>query len=209
MSHMQPLTLDDLLSLEEYAGRRQEFFESHCRYLDRYRRARIGPKLTLIFENRQTLWYRVQEIIRVARLVQPGQLQRELDLYNRLLPAQDRLQAALIIQISDPGNLVRELAVWQEFRGDRLRLHVGNHVYPATLITSRPEDRCIGVAHWVQFTIEPASRAILTDTAQPAFLEYDGPNYHHSSDFLSEDLRQSLLDDLILSDRDASVKKAA
>ena len=72
---MLPLTVDDLLPLEEYANRRREFFEKHARYVDRYRRVRIGPHLTLIFENRQTLWFRVQEIIRIARLSDAGVLQ--------------------------------------------------------------------------------------------------------------------------------------
>ena len=40
---MQQLTLDDLIPLDEYAAQRREFFEAHHRYLDRYRRVRIGP----------------------------------------------------------------------------------------------------------------------------------------------------------------------
>ena len=73
---MKALTLDDLLPLEEYAGRRREFFEAHGRYLDRYRRVRIGPRLTLLFENRQTLWFRLHEVLRVARLSEPGRVQQ-------------------------------------------------------------------------------------------------------------------------------------
>ena len=98
---MLPLTLDDLLPLEDYAGRRREFFEAHSRYVDRYRRVRIGPRLTLIFENRQTLWFRVQDIIRIARLDDPPRLQQELDLYNPLLPSRNQLQAALLIDMPD------------------------------------------------------------------------------------------------------------
>ena len=49
-----PLTFDELLPLDEYASRRKEFFDSHRRYVDRYRRVRIGPRLTLVFENRRT-----------------------------------------------------------------------------------------------------------------------------------------------------------
>ena len=52
---MRLLTQDDLLPLSEFAGQRREYFEAHQRYLDRYRRIRIGPSLTLVFENRQTL----------------------------------------------------------------------------------------------------------------------------------------------------------
>ncbi len=107
---MLPLTVDDLLPLEEYVGRRREYFESHRRYIDRYRRVRIGPRLTLIFENRQTLWFRVQEIVRVARLGHVREVQQELDLYNRLLPGCNLLQAALLIEVSDETQIIKELA---------------------------------------------------------------------------------------------------
>ena len=54
-----------------------------------------------MFENRQTLWFRVQEILRIARLAEPARVQRELDLYNRLLPGRGRLQAALLLTVDD------------------------------------------------------------------------------------------------------------
>src|SRR6266576_6329709 len=98
---MRPLTLDDLLPLEEYAGRRREFFESLGRYLDRHRRVRFGPRASLLFENRQTLWFRVQEVLRVARLTDPIRVQRELELYNRLLPGPNRLHAALLVDVNE------------------------------------------------------------------------------------------------------------
>src|SRR5215467_1870693 len=119
---MQPLTLDDLMPLEEYVGRRPEIFATQARYVDRYRRIRIGPKLTLIFENRQTLWFRVQEIIRVARLGDARDVQLELNLYNRLLPGVNLLQAALLIEIADRAQLGQELAAWRGLSGDHLKL---------------------------------------------------------------------------------------
>src|SRR5207248_6680018 len=103
---MRPLTLDDLLPLEEYAGRRREFFETLERYLDRYRRVRVGPRVTLLFENRQTLWFRVQELLRIARLTDPLRVQQELDVYNRLLPARNCLQAVLLIDTADESGAV-------------------------------------------------------------------------------------------------------
>ena len=120
---MKALTLDDLLPLEEYAGRRREFFEAHSRYLDSYRRIRVGPRATLLFENRQTLWFRLHELLRVARLSEPAWVQRELDLYNRLLPGRNRLQAALLLRVADESRLAEELAAWGELRGEQLRLH--------------------------------------------------------------------------------------
>src|SRR3954470_15587200 len=113
---MRALTAEDLLPLDEFAGRRREFFAVTQRYLDRYRRVRIGPKATLVFENRQTLWFRVQEVLRVARLAEPVRVQQELDLYNRLLPRRNRLQAALLIAV-DESRLAEELAPWRDLGG--------------------------------------------------------------------------------------------
>ena len=198
---MVPLTVDDLLPLEEYASRRREFFDSHRRYLDRYRRVRIGPRLTLIFENRQTLWFRVQEVVRIARLADTQAVEQELDLYNRLLPGKNLLQAALLIEIAE-SCIGEELARWRDVSGEQLRLVIGAYAFPATLVTCRPEDRCAGTAHWVQFAIEPSYRLTLADFDLLAHFEFDNGIYRHESVPLSDDLRQSLLDDLELSDRD-------
>lgn len=199
---MVPLTVDDLLPLEEYAGRRQEFFDAHRRYVDRYRRVRVGPRLTLVFENRQTLWYRVQEVVRVARLIETRELELELSLYNRLLPGRDLLQAALLIEIGDPTRLVEELAPWRTLSGEQLRLHIGARHYPVRLVTCRPEDRCVGTAHWVQLPLPAEGRALLGRMELAAHFAFEADHYSHRSASLSDELRQSLLDDLALSDRD-------
>jgi hypothetical protein len=207
---MNALTLDDLLPLDEYAGRRREFFDAYGRYLDRYRRVRLGPDLTLLFENRQTLWFRLHEVLRIARLSEPRRVQKELDLYNRLLPGRGRLQAALLLAVADESRLSEELARWQQLRGDDLRLHLGGvpqgadapRSVPANLLTCRPEDRCIGTAHWIQFVLDDPARGLLADFRQPAYFAVTLPDYQHESAPLSDDVRQSLLDDLQLSDRD-------
>jgi hypothetical protein len=198
---MKALTLEDLLPLDEFARRRREFFAAHGRYLDRYRRVRIGSGLTLLFENRQTLWFRLQEVLRVARLSEPQRVQQELDLYNRLLPCRNRLQAALLLKL-DNERLTEELAAWQDLRGEELCLHVGDARYPADLFTCRPEDRCIGTAHWVQFVLDERGRQLLSDFDTPVHFAVGRPTYQHDSAPLGDDVRQSLLDDLHMSDGD-------
>src|SRR5262245_42058022 len=199
---MLPLTVDDLLPLEEYAMRRREFFDAHRRYVDRYRRVRIGPKLTLIFENRQTLWFRVQEVIRIARLADAQEVRQELNLYNRLLPTCNLLQSALLIEIADQTQLGKELAQWRSIAGEHLKLHVGTAAVAAHLVTCRPEDRAIGTAHWMQFQLPPDVRKALANSSQRIFFSFESDVYQHRSSALSDDFRQSLLDDLLLSDRD-------
>jgi hypothetical protein len=203
---MRPLTLDDMVSLDEYAVQRPDWFERNQRYVDRYRRVRIGPRLTLVFENRQTLHFRVQEVLRVARLAEPERVQQELNLYNRLLPASGRLQAALLIDVKDESRLSEELAEWQSLRGEELVLRAGSRSFPADLVTCRPEDRCIGAAHWVQFHLDADGRKHLASFRQPAFFEMRRSGYHHDSAPLSEDVRQSLVEDLEMSERDAAAE---
>ncbi|HTU92061.1 MAG TPA: DUF3501 family protein [Gemmataceae bacterium] len=198
---MKALTFDDLLPLDEFALRRRELFEAHGRYLDRYRRVRIGSRLTLLFENRQTLWFRLQEVLRVARVSEPTQVQQELDLYNRLLPRRNRLQAALLLKVDDT-RLSEELAAWQDLRGEELCLNLDEARYPANLLTCRPEDRCIGTAHWVQFVLDERGRQLLGDFDLSAHFAIRRANYSHESAPLGDEMRQSLLDDLQLSDRD-------
>jgi hypothetical protein len=193
---MKALTLDDLLPLDEFAGRRREFLEAHLRYLDRYRRVRLGPALTLVFENRQTLWFRVQDILRIARLAEPELVQRELDVYNRLLPGPDRLQAALVIALDHGAPLSEQLERWQKLCGAHLRLHLGDLDYPADLVTCRPEDRCIGAAHWAQFVLDDLARHRLADGRFPAHFSVAVPGQGSECVALSDEVRQSLVDDL-------------
>ncbi len=194
-------TLDDLLLLEEFAGQRREFFAAHAHYLDRYRRVRIGPAAALLFMNRQTLWFQLQDVLRVARLADPARVQRELDIYNRLLPGRNRLQAALLLAV-DETRLMEELAPWRDLRGGDLRLCLGPLQLPANLLTCRPEDQCVGTAHWVQFVVDAAARRLLADFGRPAYFSITRPHYSHESAPLSDDVRRSLLEDLELSDRD-------
>ena len=199
---MQPLTLDDLMPLADFACRRSEFFAAHGRYLDRYRRIRVGPRLTLVFENRQTLWYRVHELLRVARLADPPRVQQELDWYNQLLPGRDTLQAALFIDVSDGPNWAEQLRFWEDLTGDCVRLNADDTSTPAGLVTCRPEDRCVGAAHWLTFAVTAAARSALADTRRAAFLDANYKTYQHRSPPLSDVIRRSLVDDLELSDRD-------
>ena len=68
---MNALTLDDLLPLEEFAGRRREFFEAHARYLDRYRRVRIGPGRRCFSATAKRSGSRCRRCCAIARLAEP------------------------------------------------------------------------------------------------------------------------------------------
>jgi hypothetical protein len=196
---MKPLTPDDLLPLTEYASRRREFHAQRLAYLDRYRRVRIGPNVILSFENRQTLWFRVQDLICTARLTDPALVQQELDLYNRLLPKRNELQAAFFWQNS--GDLGQPSGLL-DLADDQVRLAFGSHESRAKVVTCRPEDRCDGTAYWLLFAITPEARQSFAESRQPVRVGLSRRDYRLPEVALSEEVRQSLIDDLMLSDKD-------
>jgi len=185
---MKPLTHDDLISLEEYAARRAEFLDAHLRYRDRYRRVRVGPKVTFLFENRQTLSFRVQEFLRVARVAERAQVAAHLDWFNRGLPKPDHLQAAMIAD--------GDAAFWRELTGDAIRLAIDSLTIRAKLVTARPEDLATGTGFWVEAALFAAERTALADTQRVARIEMRYRDYEHTSEPLADEMRESLFDDL-------------
>src|SRR5262249_56000446 len=119
----------------------------------------------------------------------------ELDLLHRLLPGGGRLAASLLVAVADEARLTEELAPWRELRGDDLALCLGDAAYPADLFTARPEDRCIGTAHWVQFALDADGRRRLADLRRPAVVALRLPAYRHDSAPLTDDIPQTLLHD--------------
>ena len=101
---MKTLSHQDVLPIEEYEKQR-EAFRSRIIALKQRRRISVGPLLTLVFENHETLRFQVQEMIRVERIVDPAKVQDELDVYNALLPSPGELSATLLIEITDEAKV--------------------------------------------------------------------------------------------------------
>lgn len=199
---MNPLTLDELTAPEYYADQRDEHFAEHYQYIDRCRRVRVGPAVTVVFENRQTLWFRVHELVRVARLTDPARVQAELNWYNRLLPRRNQLQAAMWIAERGCRPSRAMEAIRAAVATGRIGFRADGVEVPGFFLTNRVGDRLIGLAHWVEFHFTPEDRVAFADPARrwTVFVEADG--YAHESLPLDDEVHASLLADLEESDRD-------
>jgi hypothetical protein len=105
---MDKLERDDLLSLENYALERAEFRARVMAHKKR-RTLHLGGHLTLIFEDRLSVQYQVQEMLRIERIFGRAGVQDELDAYNPLIPDGDNLKATLLIEYDDVEERKREL----------------------------------------------------------------------------------------------------
>ncbi len=94
---MNKLTPADLFSLEQYAVQRSDFRRSAMAHKLR-RKVHLGGHLTLFFEDRQTMHYQIQEILRVERIFEPEDIAEELAAYNALIPDGSNWKATLMLQ---------------------------------------------------------------------------------------------------------------
>ncbi len=175
---MRRLTLADVKDLVAYEKVRDAFRAEAIAEKQR-RRIAVGPRISLLFENRLTVLSQVQEMIRAERIVDDDKIQFELDVYNELLPGPSQLSATLFIEITDAADIRAEL---DRFIGlDQpghlcLKLPSGGRVEAWFEEGHSQEDR-ISAVHYVRFPLTPAQRAELAGGGGEAALVVDHPGY--------------------------------
>ena len=97
---MQKLTRDDLLSLEQYAEQRSAFRDAVMAH-KRDRRLALGTNAALYFEDRLTMQYQVQEMLRIERIFEAEGIKEELETYNALIPDGSNWKATFMIEFPD------------------------------------------------------------------------------------------------------------
>jgi len=97
---MQKLTPDDLLSLEQYAKQRSEFRAKVMQH-KKHRKLHLGDHATLYFEDRLTMQYQIQEMLRIEKIFEQEGILDELNAYNPLIPDGSNLKATFMIEYAD------------------------------------------------------------------------------------------------------------
>jgi hypothetical protein len=176
---VRPLAASELVGLDRYAALRDAYRRRVVEY-KRARRLAVGPSVSLVFEDRETLRFQVQEMIFVERIAKPAQVQHELDVYNELMPGPRALSATLFIEITEAGRIRAEL--------DRL-LGLDAHVWlvlgegrderrvRASFDRRQLEEDRLSAVHYLRFALSDADAARLADLRVRACLRIDHPHY--------------------------------
>ena len=160
---MTPLTQSDLLSHADYEAQRP-VFRQQVIALKKRRRIEVGPLVTLIFENRETLQFQIQEMIRAERIFEPAKIQDELDVYNALLPGPGELSATLMIEITDDDQIKPILDTLQGIdQSNTLSIRAQNEAVYAQFEAGHSKEDKISAVHFIRFAI-PQSFAQLLET---------------------------------------------
>ncbi len=159
---MSKLTREDLFSLEKYAEIRDEFRKKVIAH-KKHRRLELTPHVALYFEDRLTMRYQIQEMLRIERIFEAAGIQEELDVYNPLIPDGGNWKATFMVEYADEAERRQALARLIGVE-NRVWLRVDGHepVFPVAnedLDRSAP-DKTASV-HFLRFELTPAMIAAL------------------------------------------------
>jgi hypothetical protein len=185
------LTANDLWPLQVYEGVRAQF-RAEVIEAKKQRRVTVGPHITFIFENRLTVKFQIQEILRIEKISEPAKVADEVEGFNTMLPDPGELAATLFIELTGTDQAVKAELVKLYGLGKHLWLEVSGRRIAGEMEPGREEEsRGAAAVQYLRFKA-PDAQALIKG---PAFLLIDHPHYNHRVE-LPEPVRRSLAQDL-------------
>ena len=193
---MNKLSVSDLLSLERYARERPAFRTKVLEH-KRARQLAVGPNTTWLFEDRLTVQYQVQEMLRVERIFEPEGIEEELGSYNPLIPDGTNWKVTLLIEFPDEQERRTELSKLKGIE-DRCWVQVSGHERVFAIADEdleRENDEKTSSVHFLRFELtQPMITSLRGGSALAVGIDHD--HYPHAIEAVSAATRQALIADL-------------
>ncbi|NCF15062.1 MAG: DUF3501 family protein [Gammaproteobacteria bacterium] len=193
---MQKLTREDLYSLEQYADLRPEFRQKVMEH-KKDRRLLLGTNAALYFEDRMTMQYQVQEMLRIERIFEAEGINEELNAYNPLIPDGSNWKATFMIEFPDVEERQQMLSQLVGIE-DRVYMQVADfdRVHPiADEDLERDTEEKTSAVHFLRFELPPEQVAALRGGAA-LIAGIDHENYRVEISPVPDNIRESLVNDL-------------
>ncbi len=196
MMNMQKLTREDLYSLEQYATVRAEFREKVLEH-KRNRRLALGTNAALYFEDRMTMQYQIQEMLRIERIFEAEGINDELEAYNPLIPDGSNWKATFMVEFPEVEERRAMLTQLVDVE-NRVYVQVADfdRVFAiADEDLERADEQKTSAVHFLRFELTPEMVGALKGGASLA-AGIDHENYQVEIVPVADNIRQSLLGDL-------------
>jgi len=191
---VKKISFDEVQNLYEYEKVR-EAFRRDVIALKARRRVAVGDRLSFLFENRRTVLFQIQEMIRAERIVADDRVQDEIDVYNELIPGPGELSATMMIEIEEKSRIKPELDRFMGIDSGRyVWLQVGRGwAIPGQFEAGHSKEDKLAAVHFVRFALPDAAREAFGLESVAIVVEH--PHYRARAEFPPE-VRASLLEDL-------------
>jgi Protein of unknown function (DUF3501) len=189
---MKKIVLDDILGFVAYEKVREEFRKDIIEK-KKSRRLAVGDNVSLVFENRDTVIFQIQEMLRAEKISDLDKIRDEVAVYNELIPNPGELSATLFLEIEDQSHMRDDLL---KFLGidECLSLRVGSRSLPGRFESGRSKEDKISAVQYVRFCFDEESRRAFI-AGEGAELIIDHPHYQARA-VLAPEAQQSLAEDL-------------
>lgn len=195
---MAKLTLSDIADLRAYERERDEF-RAHVIALKKRRRIHVGPFVTILFENRDTIRFQIQEMARVEKTFTDEGIQTELDIYNPLIPEAGGLAATLFVELTSDEELREWLPKLVGIeRHVVLRIGAGGDVVEVRCTVDPDHEKQLtreeitASVHYIHFQLTPQQVARFRD--RKAMLVIDHPAYQHRTQLTADNIAELAAD---------------
>ena len=192
---MYSINKDELLNIIEYEKVRSDYRKDIIAY-KKNRRFTLGPNVTIIFENKKTLMFQIQEIMRAERLVHEKQIQEEIDVYSSIMPSEKELSATLFLEVTEEHKI---RSVLDSFIGLSLNnsvyFKIGDIKVYAVFESGREKEDNISSVHYIKFPFDQKAINGLKDNDLKLSLNIDYNEYRYFHE-ISDSSRISLQKDL-------------
>jgi hypothetical protein len=191
---MKPIAFEEIKNIYDYEKVRADF---RAMVIDekKVRRIHLGDKMTLVFENRNSVLFQIQEMIRVERIITDEAMKHEVEAYNVLVPGKNELSATLLIDINDPAQIKPVLDSLVGLNNDSFFIAIGERRFLATFDDGQAEDDRISAVQYLKWCLDDEAVTTFADPKQTVSLICTHPNYSFEV-ALSPETRAALLGDL-------------
>jgi hypothetical protein len=192
---MKRITLDQVLSYQQWESVRPVLRPLFIVEKER-RRLHVGAHVTLLFENAQSVWYQVEEMLRVERMTDPAAIQHEIDTYNALVPGGGELSATLLIEYEEATERDVALRALLGFE-KHLWLRVGERRVQAEFDAAQVGEEAVSSVQFVRFAVggRTGERFVELAAAGAVAVEVDHPAMTVSAP-IAGDIARALAEDL-------------
>jgi len=191
---MNKVVLSEILDIAQYEKAR-DALRRRVIELKKNRRAPVGPMVTFVFENHDTVLFQIQEMMRAERIVNDDAIQHEIDTYNQLLPGENELAATMLIELPDAARVRDEITKFYGANtGEVTYFQIGDERLPGAFDAGQSDDRRISAVQYVRFRFNDAQREAFVTGAKEARLAINHPNYRHDA-LIEGAVREELVKD--------------
>ena len=178
---MNKVVLSEILDIAHYEKARERL-RRRVIEMKKNRRLPVGPMVTFVFENHDTVLFQIQEMMRAERIVNDDAIQHEIDTYNQLLPGENELAATMFIELPDAARIREEITKFHGVNtGEATYIRIGDERLPGAFDAGQGDERRISAVQYARFRFSDAQREAFTTVGNPARLVIDHPNYRHEA----------------------------